>query len=123
MNATRIILLVLSFTLFVGTGWGQKKATVIGEVIDIVSYMASGTKANTPSGKEIVESSAKGGNPLGILEAKTGKVYIVTMKQPNTSANAALLPFVGMRVAAVGQVYRKGGCQLLIMSVVGKSIK
>ena len=97
--------------------------TIIGEVIDIVSYSASGVLGSTPSGKEIIIASAQGGNPLGILEKKTGDVYLVTMKQANSQANTTLLPFIGIQIAAKGDVYRKGGQQLLVMNTIGKSIK
>lgn len=98
----------------------QKNVTVVGEVIDLVSYATSGARGNTPTGKEILLASAGGGNPLGLLEQKTGEVYVVTMKQANTSANETLLPWVGMDVMAKGDVYRKGGQQLLVMTVIGK---
>jgi len=101
----------------------QKNVTVTGEVIDIVHYAASGARADTPSGREVIESGATRGNPLGILELSTGDVYLVTMKQANTSASATLLPFIGMKITAKGDVYRKGGQQLMVLSVVGKSIR
>lgn len=119
-----LVLIGVCVILSTSMCYSQKKSTtVIGEVVDVVSYMTSGTKANTPEGKEILNSSVKGGNPLGILEAKTGKLYLVTMKQANTGANQALLPYVGMRVAASGEVFKRGSCQLLVMTVIGKSIK
>ncbi|MFN0159474.1 MAG: hypothetical protein ACKVRP_15540 [Bacteroidota bacterium] len=101
----------------------EKNATIVGEVIDVVSYATSGVQGNSPTGKEIIETGARGGNPLGVLEKGTGEVYIVTMKQANTPANTALLPFVGMNIAVKGDIYRKGGQQLLVMTTVGKSIK
>lgn len=101
----------------------RKGVTIVGEVIDIVSYTTSGTRGNTADGKEIIQSSAQGGNPLGILETATGNVYIVSLRQGVTSSNDALLPWVGMQVAAKGDVYRKGDQRLLVMTVVGKSIQ
>jgi hypothetical protein len=99
----------------------EKNATIIGEVIDLVSYATSGTLGSTPTGKEIITASAQGGNPLGLLEKGTGEVFVVTMKQANTPANAALLPFVGLQIAAKGDIYRKGGQRLLVMNTVGKT--
>ena len=96
---------------------------IYGEVIDIVSYSASGVLGSTPNGKEIIIASAQGGNPLGILEKKTGDVYLVTMKQANSVTHTTLLPFIGIPIAAKGDVYRKGGQQLLVMNTIGKSIK
>ncbi len=100
----------------------EKGATVVGEVVDLVSYSTSGVLGSTASGKEIIMASAQGGNPLGILEKGTGEVYIVTMKQANTPANSTLLPFVGLQIAAKGDIYRKGGQRLLVMNTVGKSM-
>lgn len=98
----------------------EKNVTVVGEVIDIVSYAASGVRTGTPGATEIMKLSAQGGNPLGILENGSGEVFIVTMKQAHTSAQSALMPFIGMAVFAKGDVYRKGGQRLLVMTAVGK---
>jgi hypothetical protein len=120
----RMVMTLLGLLVAVSMADAQKKeTTIIGEVVDIVSYITKGMKPNTPDGKEILDASVKGGNPLGLLETKTGKLYVVTMKQANTSATATLLPFTGIKVAASGKVYKRGSCQLLIMSVIGKSIK
>jgi hypothetical protein len=120
----RMAMMLLGLLVVVSLADAQKKeVTIIGEVVDIVSYMTAGMKPNTPDGKEMLDASVKGGNPLGLLETKTGKLYVVTMKQASTGATATLLPFIGMKVAASGKVYKKGSCQLLIMSVIGKSIK
>ena len=119
-----LVLAGLCALMSASLSYSQKKGTtIVGEVVDIVSYMNSGMKPDTPDGKEVLTASAKGGNHLGILEAKTGKLYIVTMNQANTGANQALLPFVGMKIAATGTVYKRGSCQLLVMTVIGKSIK
>ncbi len=124
MSKRAFPILVLSLLIAVSTGSAQKKAsTIIGEVVDVVSYITSGAKPTSPDMREILEASARGGNPLGILEAKTGKLYLVTMKQANTSANQTLMQYVGIRVAATGKVYRRGSCQLLVLEVIGKSIK
>ncbi|HEX9655441.1 MAG TPA: hypothetical protein VGB89_00845 [Bacteroidota bacterium] len=119
-----IFLIIVSAGIFTLTSSAQtKNATIIGEVIDVVSYMTSGAKANSPDGMEILRASAAGGNPLGILEAKTGKIYLVTMRQANTPAKETLLQYLGQRIAAKGDVYKKGGSSVLVLTVIGKSIK
>ncbi len=119
-----IFIVIVSAVILTLTGSAQtRNATIIGEVIDVVSYMTSGAKADSPEGLEILKASANGGNPLGILEAKTGKIYLVTMKQANTSAKETLLQYVGQKVAAKGNVYKKGGSSVLVMTVIGKSIR
>ena len=118
------LFLILGLVLFLtaGTAVAADDITVKGEVVDLVSYLVSGTKANSPQGIEIVKASAGGGNPLGILEDGTGKLYVVTMKQANTGANAALTPWIGSKITAKGQLYTKGGTRVLILTTVGKAM-
>ncbi|MGA9115795.1 MAG: hypothetical protein WB626_03375 [Bacteroidota bacterium] len=101
----------------------KRAATVIGEVVDVVSWMTSGSRPDTPQGREILENSRRLGNPLGILEEGTGRLYIATMKQSATGAGETLLPWIGIRIAAKGDVFEKGGTRVLAIQVVGKSIR
>jgi hypothetical protein len=114
--------LFLAFILCVAAGraWAADDVTIKGEVVDLVSYMVSGTRADSPQGIEIVKASAGGGNPLGILEDGTGKLYVVTLKQANTGANATLSPWIGTKITAKGQLYTKGATRVLILTTVGK---
>jgi hypothetical protein len=97
--------------------------TITGEVVDVVSYMVSGVKADSPQNIEIIQNSARGGNPLGILDAATGRLYVVTMKQSNTAANQNLLPWIGMKISAKGEVYSKGSARVLVLTTVGKALR
>lgn len=99
----------------------QRNVTVVGQVVDVVAYLTTGTKGDTPQGKEATLASARGGNPLGVLDEKSGKVYVVTMKQANTGANETLVPWVGMKIQAKGDVYKKGGCEVMVLNVIGKA--
>lgn len=112
--------------LFVVTSFGQvtkKESTIIGEVVDIKSYVAYGMKADNPDRKAAAEASMMGGNPLGILEKSTAKVYLVVMAQQGENANQKLKDYLGVRVYAKGKVYKRGSIQLLILSDIGKTIK
>jgi len=118
-------LVFVACLLVVAVAFGQttkKESTIIGEVVDIKSYVAFGMKADNPDRKGMAEASMSTGNPLGILEKKTGKIYIVAMAA-NENANAKLKDYLGLRVYAKGLVYRRGGIQLIMMSDIGKSIK
>ena len=99
------------------------EVTISGEIVDLVSYMASGVKADSPGNMEIVQASAKGGNPLGVLEDGSGRLYVVTMKQANTGPNQSLLPWVGSRIVAKGKVYSKGSTSVLVLTTIGKAAK
>jgi hypothetical protein len=117
-------LFIFLFFLCLGTATAAAAddVTIKGEVVDLVSYMVSGTKADSPQGIEIVKASAVGGNPLGILEDGTGRLYVVTIKQANTGANATLTPWIGSKITAKGQLYTRGGARVLILTTVGKAM-
>jgi hypothetical protein len=124
MRAARIVFAVVwvAILLMAVPAHSQEKA-ITGQVIDIVSYMTTGATAATPAGKEILMASAKGGNPLGILESSTGKIYLVSVKQGDVNANDTLLQYVGLKVTAKGRVFSRGSCAVIVVSVIGKSIK
>ena len=101
----------------------KKQTTVYGEVVDIVSYVSTGMKPDNADRKAVAERNVKGGNPLGILERGTGKVYLVTMQLPNEDVNTKMLGYCGIQIFAKGRVLRRGGIQLLMLSDIGKSVK
>ena len=122
----RIFVLILAIMVVGTVAVAQqtpKQTTVYGEVVDVVSYVTNGMKPNNPDRKALAESNAKAGNPLGILETKTGKVYVVVMDQQGVSAASRLVPFFGLKIFAVGRTYKKGGIQIFVLSDIGKSVK
>lgn len=93
--------------------------TIHGELVDLVGYLSSG-KSTDP---EALRNSARAGNPIGFLDAKTGKIYVVGDRSINESAVNSLMPFIGIRVFLTGKVYSQNGVNVIIMSDIGKSMK
>ena len=120
--STGVILLALMVSSL-GAQTPKKQTTIFGEVIDVVSYVSSGMKPDNADRKAVAEANIRAGNPLGILERKTGTIYIVAMAQAGTSAAETLRPYFGYRVFAQGRIFRKGGLQLFLLSDIGKSVK
>lgn len=118
-----LLMFVALWTVNAEAQTAKKEVTVYGEVIDIANYVRFGTKPDNPDRIAIAETSVKNGNPLGILERDTKKIYLVTSSQANISANDRLKQFFGQRIFAKGIVYRRGGVSLFIMNDVGKSVK
>lgn len=124
--AKNIALLGTFLLLFSIVAFGQKtkkESTIIGEIVDIKTYIAYGMKADNPDRKAAAEASMNAGNPLGILEKSTGKIYLVTAVQQNENANSRLRDYLGLRVYVKGVVYKKAGLQLIVMSDIGRTIK
>ena len=118
----RTLIIALGLLCAIGSVQAADDVTIKGEVVDLVSYMVSGVKPDSPQGIEIVKASSGSGNPLGILETGTGKVYIVTMKKANMGSNKTLSAWIGSKITVKGQVFTKGGSQVLILTTIGKSM-
>lgn len=106
--------------------FGQTKTkltTVQGVIVDIGSYIQYGMKPDTEDRKGVAEASAKAGNPLGILEKKTGRLYVVIMNDKNTNTNTTLLPYLGINIFAKGKVFKRGSMYMFMLSDIGKSAK
>jgi hypothetical protein len=95
--------------------------TIQGVMIDVPTYVESGQKAGIGDRKTIPVMSLKAGDPIGILEKGTGRIYLVTMDQKDTSAVVALEQFLGVNVRAKGRIYKRGGVQLFVLSDIVKS--
>jgi hypothetical protein len=89
-----------------------KETITRGEVIDILTYVKTGKYGE--SNKNIMTESAKAGNPLGILSS--GKIYFVFTIDPNAKTNDQMLPYLAKKVVVIGQVYSKGGANIILMS-------
>lgn len=96
---------VAALTLFAHEGQ-DGKTKIVGEVIDTVCYVSHDSRG--PEHAECARECAKQGISLGILEEKTGRVFI-SLPVDHTNPNAKLLDHVAQRVEAAGTVYSKGG--------------
>ena len=82
------------------------KSKIVGEVIDTVCYVSHDSRG--PEHAECARDCARQGISLGILEEKTGHVFI-SLPVDHSNPNAKLLDHVAQRVEITGTVYSKGG--------------
>ncbi len=80
--------------------------SVVGEVIDPVCYLTHGSLGKEHKG--CADVCVKQGVSLGILEDKTGQVF-VSLPADHSNPNAKLKDFVADRVKVTGTLYSKGG--------------
>lgn len=80
--------------------------TITGEVIDPVCYLSHDSRG--PDHAECARMCAKNGIGLGILQDKTGTIY-VSLPVDHSNPNAKLLDYAGQHVEVKGTVFRKGG--------------
>lgn len=105
-----------------GTAPKGEKGVLVGEVVDIATYATKGL------GEENVaafKNRAELGFPVGIIEEETGRVYICVYRNPAPAsgletANDALAPYMGMKVAAQGLKYHAKGVNLLQLGVISE---
>ena len=96
----------------------MKEATVTGEVIDTKCYLTGMMGGSGEEHKQCAIDCIKGGLPVGVLEKKTNKVYVVVPKAGTKSANEELVQYAAQSVKLTGTVAEKGGQKLLVYSSV-----
>lgn len=102
-----IILIIAVMLLSAGYVFAQEMKTIKGEVIDVSCYVAAGAKGE--SHKECALACLRAGEPGGILEENTGKVYLVVTEDHTTNPTTKLLPYVAQMVEAKGSVNERAG--------------
>ncbi len=82
------------------------KTRIVGEVIDTVCYVSHDSRGADHA--ECARECARQGISLGILEEKTGRVYI-SLPVDHSNPNTKLLDHIAQHVEVQGAVYSKGG--------------
>jgi hypothetical protein len=103
----KILLLTGIFALLSVNAFAGQMKTIVGDVIDVSCYVAAGAKG----GKHMMCATGclKTGEPAGILEEKTGKVYLVVTNDHVTNPNIKVLPLAGKAVEVSGDVNERDG--------------
>lgn len=107
-----IVFFALSGTVFAeqkGIGMHDEELqTIRGEVIDISCYVSHG--AVGAAHKECAVTCMKAGQPVGILEQGTGKIYVAAKEEDHlTNPNSELIPYAAKMVEVKGLVHERGG--------------
>lgn len=117
MKTTKLFLaLVLGSLTLVGSlaaqEKGMKETTIRGEIIDTKCYLTGMMGGKGEEHKDCAIACIKGGLPVGILEEKTGKVYVVVPAKGTKGANEALVQFAAETVTLKGMFIEKGGSKV-----------
>lgn len=106
-----IVLSVLVLLVSGGRAFAEEK-TVKGEVIDVSCYVAEGAKGE--SHKDCAVACIKAGQPAGILEEGTGKVYVAAKEDDHmTNPGMQLVPYAAKMVEVKGVVHERGGVAII----------
>jgi hypothetical protein len=95
----------------------KKEVKLVGEVICLSCYVDHESKG--PEHAACAASCAKRGVPMGILEEKTGSVFMVV--KGHTGANEALAPFAGKKAALTGRWLERGGAKVFNLDTVAET--
>ena len=119
MRISRITLIALLTSFVVISGMtvlsaqdekASDKASITGEVVDAACYMTRGAKGEKH--KACAITCAKKGNPMGILEDGTDKLFI------SLKPNEDLMAHMAETVTVMGTVVEKGGVRGIDISKV-----
>lgn len=90
--------------------FAAEEKTIKGEVVDVSCYVAEGAKG--AEHETCALACLQAGEPAGILEEGTGKVYIVVTGDHSNPAKK-VIPFVAKMVEATGTINAKGGIETI----------
>jgi hypothetical protein len=98
------------------TALRAENATVTGEVIDTFCFASMGAKGEShrPCGLEC----AKKGIPVGLLEDKTNKVYVLLPAKDKGTLPPEVIDKMGRKATVTGKTYTSGGSQFLTVESV-----
>ena len=86
----------------------EELQTIRGEVIDVSCYVSH--EARGEAHKDCAVACMKAGQPAGILEESTGKVYVAAKEEDHlTNPNIELIPYAAKMVEVKGIVNERGG--------------
>ena len=89
--------------------------TVKGEAVDLWCYMEGCDRR--PAKKECATTSARAGNPIGIVDAK-GNVYLTAGLAEHQPARDLLIEKMSEQVTATGTLVTKVGTEMLFIQLV-----
>ncbi len=95
----------------------KSEAKLVGEVVCLSCYVDHGAKGGEHAA--CAASCAKRGVPMGVLEEKTGSVFMVI--KGHNGANEALVPFAGKKVALSGRWIERGGTKIFNLETVAEA--
>jgi hypothetical protein len=95
---------------------GEQK-TIRGEVVGVSCFTESQASSNVDAQTSCSLSALKAGEPAGIVDQKTGKLYIA-ISGDGTNISDKLLPNVSKLVDVTGNVQEKAGVNTITVSEV-----
>ena len=117
-----LLVLILSLAVTMSVSAQAKKAmkevTLTGEIIDTKCYLTGMMGGSGEEHKQCAIDCIKGGLPVGVLEKKTNKVYVVVPKAGTKGANEEVVQYAAQTVKLTGTAVEKGGEKLFVYSTV-----
>ncbi|MDD5435791.1 MAG: hypothetical protein PH343_10215, partial [Nitrospira sp.] len=95
MKNIPVLVLVLLMVIS-GVTFAQEVKTIKGEVVDISCYVAEGAKG--ADHKSCAVACLDAGEPAGILEDGTGKLYVVVTMDHTKNPSKKMIPYVAKMV-------------------------
>src|SRR5262249_2234960 len=89
--------------------------TVKGEIVDLACYLPGGEKGRGPAHQECAEMCAKGGAPLGVLDAQ-GQVVLLVEDHEKPAPYAEVKKLAGKQAEVSGKKVTRGGMSAIVVA-------
>ena len=116
-----LLVLVVVFSI---VGFSQdkkekpKEITVTGSITDVKCHLNGMAASMGEDHKQCAIDCMKGGLPVGILEAKTEKLYVVVPAKGMKGANEELVKYADKKVTLTGTFMEKSGQKMFFYTKV-----
>ena len=90
-----------------------REVVVTGEVVETGCFVMAGRRGEQH--KQCALACARAGQPLGLLEDRTGTLFLVVSDRRHDGGEDPLLPFVGEKVEIRGSAADRGGLSALLL--------
>ena len=117
-----ILLILASFTAVAQDSTARKEKAsetkLTGEVTDVKCFVSSMASEMGDDHKQCAIDCIKGGLPVGIMDSKTKKLYIVVPAKGMKGANEELVKYADQKVSLTGNFVEKNGAKIFFYTKV-----
>lgn len=117
MKRTLLLIVVAGLAVYTAAS-AQVIKTIRGEVIDVSCYVIEGARGDEH--KSCALACLRAGEPAGILEEGTGKIYII-ITEDHTNPAKKVLPYVAKVVEVTGTINERGGINTIDIQDINES--
>ena len=120
-KALFLIVVIAVLSIVSGNAFSEEIKTIKGEVVELACYCTTGSRG--AEHKACTVKCMEQGEPSGILEEGTGKLYVMVSGDHSANSSKKMVSYATKVVEATGKVSERGGITTIDISDVKEAAK